>query len=299
MAAAPAQDPDGSPRGAGWYTPRPESSLRTEITMRHGSAFLLVLVLSAPAAARGDVTPSSPPSPEPAEALQTRRSGLDLTIDRSKVDLQNHRLEVTMSRPADKVRIKVFGETGAVLAEEEKSFGGAAPGTVLVMTWSPSSKEAVGRIEVYGYDTEGYWKGVAIIPWSVNIPHEEVNFQTDSDVIRASEVPKLEASLQKVNEALKKHSELGKITLFIVGHTDTVGSVEHNQGLSRRRARSIANWFRGRGLRISISYEGLGESALLVKTADNVDEARNRRVDYILAVEPPRLPSGDFSWKTL
>ncbi|NUQ78780.1 MAG: OmpA family protein [Polyangiaceae bacterium] len=224
-----------------------------------------------------------------------------MSVDRSKVDLEGRRLEVKLSRPACKVVLKVIGESGNVLANVIQPFDGSPPGTALMVNWTPSSAEAVSRIEVWGHDTSGYYVGVAITPWNVKIPHEEVNFETNSDAIRQSEVPKLEASLQKVKEALSKHKELGNISLFIAGHTDSVGSAEHNLGLSRRRARAIAAWFRGQGLKISIAYEGLGEASLLVKTADEVDEPRNRRVDYILAIEPPRLPAGagGFGWKGL
>lgn len=261
--------------------------------MRHVSALLLAVFLCSPSAARGD-----DPAPAPAPSAPSRPPPLQVMIDRSKVDLKNRQLEVKLSRAAAKVRIKVLGTSGAVLAEEERSFDGAAAGTPLIMTWTAESEESVARIEVVGHDTEGYWAGVAIIPWSVKIPHEEVQFETNSDVIRASERPKLEASLQKISSVIAQHGELGKITLFIVGHTDTVGSAEHNLDLSRRRARAIAAWFKGRGLKLPIAYEGLGESALLVPTADNVDEPRNRRVDYILSLDPPRLPSAEASWKT-
>jgi outer membrane protein OmpA-like peptidoglycan-associated protein len=224
---------------------------------------------------------------------------LVVSIDRAKVDLAGHKLEVKMNRPADKVRLKVLGASGAVLAELEQPFNGAAAGTPLVVSWTPKSDETVARIEVWGHDTKGFYAGIAIMPWSVQIPHEEVNFQTDSDVIRPSETPKLEASLKAIGEALAKHKDLGAITLFIVGHTDTVGSPEYNMALSRRRARSIAGWFKSHGIKIPIAFEGLGDAALLVKTADEVDEPRNRRVDYILALEQPKLPSGKFSWKGL
>jgi outer membrane protein OmpA-like peptidoglycan-associated protein len=226
-----------------------------------------------------------------------KKPALVVSIDRSKVDLAGHSLEVKLSRAADKVALKAVGQSGAVLAEVEKSFGGAAPGTVLVMTWTPSSDEPIAKIEVWGYDTDGYYAGVAIIPWSLSVPHEEVNFETDSDVIRPTEVPKLEASFQKIKEAVAAHGDLGKITLFVVGHTDTVGTVDHNLTLSRRRARTIATWFKGRGITLPIAYEGMGKSVLLVKTADQVDEPRNRRVDYILALEPPRIGGADVAWK--
>jgi outer membrane protein OmpA-like peptidoglycan-associated protein len=222
---------------------------------------------------------------------------LEVTVDRSKVDLAGHKLEVKMSRVAAKVRLKVIGESGAILAENETEFPGAAAGTALLVSWSPASEEAVAKIEVWGHDADGFFAGVAIIPWKASVPHEDVKFDTDSDVIRKDQVDKLEASLDKIGDIVKKHGDLGKITLFVVGHTDTMGSAEHNLMLSRKRARAIAAWFKGRGLKIPIAYEGMGESALLVKTADEVDEPKNRRVDYILALEPPAL-AGDKSWKT-
>ena len=230
-------------------------------------------------------------------AVAEQRAALKVLIDRSKVDLPHRTLEVKLSRPADKVRLKVFGDSGAILAEVEKPFGGAAAGTPLTMSWTPSSDEAVAKVEVWGHDTEGYYAGVAIVPWNVSVPHQEVNFATNSDVIQPADVPKLEASLKLITEVANKHASLGKVTLYVLGHTDTVGSQEHNLTLSRKRARAIAAWFKGHGLSIGLAFEGLGERSPVVKTPDETDEARNRRVDYILALEPPALPAAEFGWK--
>jgi outer membrane protein OmpA-like peptidoglycan-associated protein len=253
---------------------------------------LALSFVAAPLVARADL-----PAPPVAERMQTAKTKLQISIDRAKVDLAGHKLECTLNHPAAKVRIKVMAASGAVLAEVEKEFGGAAAGTALAMSWTPSSEEDVGKIEVWGHDTDGFYVGMLITPWSANIPHEEITFETDSDVIRASETPKLEASLAKINEVIAKNKDLGKITLFVEGHTDTVGSTEHNLQLSRRRARAIAGWLRGHGLKNPVAYEGLGKAGLAVSTADQVDEPRNRRVKYILALDPPPLPAGDFSWK--
>jgi outer membrane protein OmpA-like peptidoglycan-associated protein len=78
-------------------------------------------------------------------------------------------------------------------------------------------------------------------------------------------------------------------------------SAEYNQELSTRRAQALARWFRGHGLRLPIAYSGMGERALKVKTADEVDEPRNRRADYMLALEPPRFKSSGAtpSWTKL
>jgi outer membrane protein OmpA-like peptidoglycan-associated protein len=71
--------------------------------------------------------------------------------------------------------------------------------------------------------------------------------------------------------------------VHVVGHTDTVGSAQFNQGLSERRAASVASYLAGQGLPASrIREEGRGERELLVRTADNVNERRNRRVDIVV-----------------
>jgi len=230
-------------------------------------------------------------------------SPLKVQVDKSKVDLKQHRLEVKMSHPAGKVKIEVYAESEAVLADEEQDFTGRPAGAPLIVTWTPTSDAPVARIEVHAYDAQGSWVGVEIAPWFVPIPHEDVNFKTGSAEIDEPETPKLEAAFIKLGEVLAKDQAHGRmhpgITLYIAGHTDTVGSAAHNLKLSQDRARSIASWFRKRGVKLPISFEGFGETSPEVKTADNVDEPRNRRVDYILSVEEPALRATGFhpSWK--
>jgi outer membrane protein OmpA-like peptidoglycan-associated protein len=248
--------------------------------------FWLAAVLAAPLlpalavrAARADDAPAAPP-----------RVPLQVMVDKTKVDLTDHHLELKASRSLVRVTLKVTGDSGAVIADVDRELASYPAGKPLVVEWQPSSDEPVVRIEVFAYDGDGYYKGIAITPWSVFVPHEEVNFKTDSAQIDEPEKPKLEASYAKVTEALAKHADL-RVTFFIAGHTDTVGDASYNLGLSRRRAQSIATWFRQRGLKIPIAFEGFGEYALAVKTADEVDEPRNRRVDYILSVDEPAFKS--------
>ena len=244
------------------------------------------------------------PAASAAKGAATQASALKVMVDKTKVDLKAHRLEVKMSRPAGKVKITVYDESNAVLADEEQDFTGRTGGTPLIVTWNPSSDAPVGKIELRAYDAQNNWVGVEIAPWFVNIPHDDVNFKTDSAEIDGPEVPKVEAAFGKIEEALAKDNASGRmhagITLYIAGHTDTVGSPTHNFKLSQDRARSIAAWFRKRGVKIPISYEGFGETSLAVKTADNIDEVKNRRADYVLSDGPPTL-SNTFkpSWKRI
>ena len=224
---------------------------------------------------------------------------LQMTVDRSKVDLERHRLEVVMNRPVAKIELKVLGDNKQVLAEETFKPHQEA-GEPITIRWSQSESTEIARIELFGHDTDGNWVGVAITPWSVKIPHEEVHFETDKANILPSEVPKLKDSLARIREGIQRYKGLGQIQLFIAGHTDTVGTPAYNMDLSRRRAQSIAAWFVKNGLNVPVAFEGFGETALLVETKDEVDEPRNRRVDYILAVEPPTLKKGrNPQWRYL
>ena len=226
-------------------------------------------------------------------------SPLLIEVDKVRVDLAAHKLEVRMNHTAGHVELKIFGPTGdAPLVDRDEDFKGTPPGEALVVTW-PDPGGEVARIDVRAYDASGAYVGVALTPWFVSIPHEEVNFATDSATITADEAPKLDASLKLITDALAKYHDLGPIKLFIAGHTDTVGAPAYNLKLSQRRAQSIAAWFRKHGLKVPIFYEGFGEQALRVATPDETDEIRNRRVDYILGVDEPALKAAGFrpAWK--
>jgi outer membrane protein OmpA-like peptidoglycan-associated protein len=225
---------------------------------------------------------------------------LRVEIDKSRA-LTQRTVELRMNHAPSHVEVKVFGmNADAPLVEHEQKFTGHAPGEALVVTW-PDPGGEVARIEVRSFDTEGASYTYTLTPWFISIPHEEVNFATDSAVVTAGEAPKLESSMKLVNQALDKHRDMGAIKLFILGHTDTVGLPAYNLKLSQARAQSIAAWFRKRGLKIPIYFEGMGEQSLLVATPDQTDEPRNRRVEYILGVESPPLKAVGFrpAWKTL
>jgi hypothetical protein len=123
----------------------------------------ILFILAACAASESRAQEEEPPAAPPVA------SKLEVTIDKSKVDLKEHRLEVRMNHVASKVTIKVYDESKAVLADQEHEFAGAPPGSALVVTWSPSTDAPVGRIEVFGYDADGAYKGIAITPWSARL----------------------------------------------------------------------------------------------------------------------------------
>lgn len=69
----------------------------------------------------------------------------------------------------------------------------------------------------------------------------------------------------------------------VIGHTDTVGDEEDNDRLSVQRANEVMSWLVGQGFeRSQMSAVGRGERDLKQATADNVDNAANRRVEVIV-----------------
>jgi outer membrane protein OmpA-like peptidoglycan-associated protein len=68
--------------------------------------------------------------------------------------------------------------------------------------------------------------------------------------------------------------------IVVIGHTDRVGAVPYNDTLSLRRAERVRDELVNVGIAADrIRVEGRGEREPLVSTADEVAEARNRRVE--------------------
>jgi outer membrane protein OmpA-like peptidoglycan-associated protein len=145
---------------------------------------------------------------------------------------------------------------------------------------------------------DGAATNVELIPWSVAVDHEDVNFNSDSAAIDADEAKKLDASLAKIDEIVKRSGKFIKMQLYIAGHTDTVGPSAKNRKLSLDRAVAIGRYFRDHKLALPIVVAGFGEDVLKVKTPDNTDERANRRADYVLGPvggTPPFKAKGSWS----
>jgi outer membrane protein OmpA-like peptidoglycan-associated protein len=73
------------------------------------------------------------------------------------------------------------------------------------------------------------------------------------------------------------------VDVSIIGHTDTVGRAEQNEELALKRAQAIAELIKAKGLKVhALAIESHGERNLLIKTADETAEPRNRRVEISL-----------------
>lgn len=210
------------------------------------------------------------------------------------VDLAAKTLVTHPSRPLQEAVVALVGVGG-----RQVDFARADLSNPSAPRFSWTTDEEVVKLTVEGVDEHGFKGMLELSPWSYAIPHEDVVFPTGSAELGRLEVPKLEATWADTVDVLEKYGSVVEIELFVAGYTDTVGNVAANQALSDRRARAIASWFRGRGFTGAIWYQGFGESAPAVQTADEVDEVRNRRSLYVLAAQAPppseHLPRADWT----
>jgi outer membrane protein assembly factor BamE (lipoprotein component of BamABCDE complex) len=72
----------------------------------------------------------------------------------------------------------------------------------------------------------------------------------------------------------------------ITGYTDSAGPEAHNDRLSLARADAVAAYLGAHGMAATrLHVSGAGERSLATRTADNVPEARNRRVQVTISAK--------------
>ncbi len=225
---------------------------------------------------------------------------LHLKADKADVDIEHRKIKVSIDRPAAKAVVKVLMDTGRAAFDGDIPFDGAAPNTPLEISW-PQQPGKVMKVSILVYDTLNFFSGVEFFPWQIDIPHEEVNFDSGKWDIKPEEQEKVDKSYTLITDAVNRYGRLADIKLYVAGHTDTVGKTDANRSLSLNRARAIGGYLRKRGLSIPIFYEGFGEQALSVQTPDETAEPGNRRADYTISIENPKLERPPFPprWQKL
>ncbi|HJN75448.1 MAG TPA: OmpA family protein [Myxococcota bacterium] len=222
---------------------------------------------------------------------------LSVDLSRASADITEHTLTVKVTGYVETAQIVAYGE-GKTERERATVQVGDGPGDI-TLPWTGDPGEVV-LLDVK-LENSSAWAGFTFSPWFLDIPHDDVLFATDSDVIEQDEEWKLEATLADLNRVLDKYGEVVPVKLYIAGCTDTVGDGASNRNLSSRRAKAIAKWLRSHGYSEPIYYHGFGEGLLAVPTGDGVDEQSNRRALYLVGASPPPAGSGipAVSWQAL
>lgn len=88
------------------------------------------------------------------------------------------------------------------------------------------------------------------------------------------------ANIQDLARVLQKYEDTD---ILIEGHTDNTGSDEYNQGLSERRANSVASYTSALGVtRSRITTVGYGEQQPVADNTSPTGQQQNRRVEIAI-----------------
>ncbi len=167
---------------------------------------------------------------------------------------------------------------GAIFAGEGDDLEGAAIGGALGALAGAAVGQYMDRQqrqlnqELAGTGIEVDRRGDNIV---LNMPGD-ITFAFD----RADIAPQFNPVLDDVARTLVEYNQT---TVNVIGHTDSVGTDQYNQGLSERRASAVAGALTARGVAAQRIYvQGMGESQPIASNDTEEGRARNRRVEIIL-----------------
>lgn len=101
-------------------------------------------------------------------------------------------------------------------------------------------------------------------------------YDFDSDIVRA-------AAAQNLSSLAASLGKYPNTDLLIVGHTDSVGTDQYNQGLSERRARAASNYLIGQGVNSGrLQAVGRGETEPIAENSSDAGRQLNRRVEVAI-----------------
>jgi len=105
---------------------------------------------------------------------------------------------------------------------------------------------------------------------------EGVNFEFDSARLRPDAITILDEAVTVLNRRKD-------ISVDVVGHTDSTGTKQYNQGLSERRAKSVYDYFVNKGIAADrLTTKGYGETKPIASNATREGRAKNRRVELVV-----------------
>jgi outer membrane protein OmpA-like peptidoglycan-associated protein len=159
----------------------------------------------------------------------------------------------------------IGGKTARIVGA---GIGGVAGG-VVGYKMDQQIKELKEQTAGSGIDVSQTSDGSAIL---VNLP-DGVTFGVDSTVI----TPTFQQTLNQIADSLKTYPDS---LVDVYGHTDSTGSDTYNQGLSERRAQSVANYLGMRGVSSArIRSQGFGKQYPVASNDTDQGRALNRRVE--------------------
>lgn len=171
----------------------------------------------------------------------------------------------------------VGGAIGAVIGNQTGSTArgaiigavvGGAAGAIIGHQMDQQAKKIDESVE--GATVERVGEGIAVVFESGLL------FDFNSAAVK----PTAAANLRSLANSLKEYPNT---EVVIIGHTDSQGDYDYNQGLSERRARAAADYLVAQGVAPSrIKASGRGETEPIASNDTDAGRAQNRRVEIAI-----------------
>ncbi len=108
-----------------------------------------------------------------------------------------------------------------------------------------------------------------VMPGNITFAHDDATLN-----------PSFTGSLNQLAQTMRQYDQT---TIVVAGHTDSVGNPAYNQGLSERRAQSVARYLINQGVSASrIQIVGYGMNQPTATNATDAGRAQNRRVELTI-----------------
>jgi outer membrane protein OmpA-like peptidoglycan-associated protein len=176
----------------------------------------------------------------------------------------------------------VGGAAGAVLGHQvgEGSGKGTAAGAVVGAIAGAIVGNYMDRQRQDLEQSVGADQGVTVQPLpddTLRLDLEsEITFDFDSARIKGEFLP----TLDRISDVLTRYPNT---VVHVVGHTDSMGSEDYNQGLSERRAAAVARELMANGVRADrLRTQGMGERQPRASNDTAQGRAANRRVELFV-----------------
>jgi len=127
-------------------------------------------------------------------------------------------------------------------------------------------------------ETDTVTQDLTLVPQGegLAVRFNNIFFDFDKASLKTSSYPELGRVFKLLKDGTLKKIE-------IAGHTDSVGAADYNLSLSKRRARTVYNYFLERGItKDRLAYVGYGESKPSVPNDTKANQAKNRRVEFTI-----------------
>ncbi len=166
---------------------------------------------------------------------------------------------------------KPNGQIGGVMV---RSIDGGGDGLLLDKPYAGARIEGPGKVQAVTYDADRTREefGTAITALPGRPATFVLYFLEGKDELTVES----EGEVVRVFDELKSRPDP---EIWVIGHTDAVGTIQYNDQLSLQRAERVRDELVGRGIPAdSIEVSGRGKREPLVPTSEGIPEPMNRRV---------------------